>query len=243
MNRSLLLEKLHRLQAEREDLQKKINASAPYKPDSLLWAFLAMFFVIAILSGLGAEGIFPLLIGFAVFIGVFALNSISESDANFESNAIAKIDCEIKVLISDLSKLSNSALSAPNLESKSELSSFSDVKSNEEIEHSPKLTFVLIVIDSIFKKYKTVSPKPYSLNLKAFKKKISSAEQREYIVEEVIKELINLATDLRNDFDPFEDEWLWEKFQLIVELLVEISNRDCLMSSGALAIIRDLDSK
>lgn len=243
MNKSLLLDKLQKLQAEREGLVKKNQARSQNKGGPFLLAMLAMFMTLTFLVGIGAQGFVPILISFAVFIAVLMLNLKGEVAESAEVNAISNIDREITILINDLSRLDNSTLSAPNLESKSELTPFCDVNSNVFIEHSPKLTFVLIVIDSIFKRYRSVSPKPYSLNLKSFKRKISSAEKREYITEEVIKELKNLATDLRNDLDPFEDEWLWEKFQLIVDLLDEVSNRDCLMSSGSLAIIRDLDSK
>ena len=246
MNDVQLIEKLHKLQTQREELQKKMQAKLPAKSRPFLVAFLSMFVVLALLVGLGLEGVFPIIVGFFVFIAVLIANIKGEVDDFIEVNAISNVDSEISFLLKHKSSISNSRLitstSTPKPKPKLELNIKNNLEGDESIQHAPKLAFVLILVDAIFQKYKRVSPKPYSLKIKSLKKKLLNAESHVFTSLSEVQELHKEAIDIRNDFDPFDDVWLWEKLQLIVDLLDEISNQDLVMSSNALAIIANLDT-
>lgn len=236
MNNEQLLEKLHKLHAQRKELQEKMKSKSPAKLSPFLIAFLSMFFVLALLVGLRLQGIFPLIVGFIVFIAVFIFNVKGEVDGFVEVNAISNIDKEINFLLRSKSSVGNSRLITPAPDAKN------NVNGNDSIEHAPKLTFVLVLIDAIFQKYKRVSPKPYSLRLKSLKKKLLTAESLAFTSLSAIQKFHKEAIEIRNDFDPFEDVWLWEKLQLIVDLLDEIIKQDLVMTNNALEVIANLDT-
>ena len=246
MNDSQIKKELIELQAKREQLQKKQGSMTSNKVISVFIPFLGMFSAVAFFASFGVHALIAITLGIIVFIVLIFNISSNEAAMSANENGLVNLDQQINKLLDDLNK-ANSSRSIQNTPTPTPKSTSirpvqQDLDGEEPIHHSPKLTFTLILIDAIFKKYKRITPKPYSLQLKAFKQKLLVAEINTYISQSAIADLIDTAVDIRNDIDPFGDEWLWEKLQLVVDLLIETSNRDHMMSAAAIEIINGLNT-
>lgn len=110
----------------------------------------------------------------------------------------------------------------------------------ELIEHTPKIAYSIILIDTIFKKYKNISPKPYTLKLKHLKIRLAVVARKTHVPSDVLDDLKRMTADIKSDFDPWKDDFIWEKLQITYDLLDEISNKDQTMSDWALDAIEKI---